>query len=44
MLCYPRILGYAFNPLTVYYGLDAEDRLRLMIYEVNNTSGGASPT
>ncbi len=22
MLCYPRILGYAFNPLTVYYGLD----------------------
>jgi len=39
MLCYPRILGYAFNPLTVYYGVDAEDRVRLMIYEVNNTFG-----
>lgn len=39
MLCYPRILGYAFNPLTVYYGVDAEDRIRLMVYEVNNTFG-----
>lgn len=39
MLCYPRILGYAFNPLTVYYGVDAEGRVRLMIYEVNNTFG-----
>ncbi len=40
MLCYPRILGYVFNPLTVYFGLDAEDRVRLVIYEVNNTFGG----
>jgi hypothetical protein len=40
MFCYPSVLGYVFNPLTVYYGLDAEDRLRLMIYEVNNTFGG----
>jgi len=39
MLCYPRIAGYAFNPLTVYYGLDPGDRIRLMIYEVNNTFG-----
>ncbi len=39
MLCYPRILGYAFNPLTVYFGLDAEDRTRLIVYEVNNTFG-----
>ncbi len=39
MLCYPRILGYAFNPLTVYYGTDADDRLRVTIYEVNNTFG-----
>lgn len=39
MLCYPRILGYAFNPLTVFYGLDAQDRVRLVIYEVNNTFG-----
>jgi hypothetical protein len=40
MFCYPRVMGYVFNPLTVYYGYDAEDRLRLMIYEVNNTFGG----
>jgi len=39
MLCYPRILGYVFNPLTVYFGLDAYDRVRLVIYEVNNTFG-----
>lgn len=40
MFCYPRVLGYVFNPLTVYYGYDAEDQLCLMIYEVNNTFGG----
>ncbi len=40
MFCYPSVLGYVFNPLTVYYAFDAGDRLRLMIYEVNNTFGG----
>jgi uncharacterized protein len=40
IFCYPSVLGYVFNPLTVYYGFDAEDRLILMIYEVNNTFGG----
>ena len=40
MFCYPSVLGYVFNPLTVYYGFDEDDRLRLMIYEVNNTFGG----
>lgn len=40
MFCYPSVLGYVFNPLTVYYAVDAADRLRLMIYEVNNTFGG----
>lgn len=40
MFCYPSVLGYVFNPLTVYYGMDEEGRLRLMIYEVNNTFGG----
>jgi DUF1365 family protein len=39
MLCYPRILGYAFNPLTTYFGLDKEGNTRLIIYEVNNTFG-----
>lgn len=39
MLCYPRVLGYVFNPITVYYGLDADGRTRLSIYEVSNTFG-----
>jgi hypothetical protein len=39
MFCYPRVLGYVFNPLTVYYAFDANETLRLMIYEVNNTFG-----
>lgn len=39
MFCYPSVFGYAFNPLTVYYGFDAGGGLRLMIYEVNNTFG-----
>jgi DUF1365 family protein len=39
MLCYPRMLGYGFNPVTVYFGLDADGRAKLNIYEVNNTFG-----
>ena len=39
MLAYPRILGYAFNPITVYWCLGADERPRLMIYEVRNTFG-----
>lgn len=39
MLCYPRILGYVFNPLTVYYGLDHRGRTLVTIYEVSNTFG-----
>lgn len=40
LLCYPRMLGYAFNPLAVYYCYDRNDRLMSMIYEVSNTFGG----
>lgn len=39
MLCYPRVAGFAFNPLTVYYGIDNDGRIRLAVYEVNNTFG-----
>ncbi|MEM1039049.1 MAG: DUF1365 family protein [Pseudomonadota bacterium] len=39
MLFYPRILGFAFNPLTVYYGRNADDAVVLAIYEVRNTFG-----
>ena len=36
---YPRILGFAFNPLTVYFCLDRAEQPVLMIYEVRNTFG-----
>lgn len=39
MLCYPRVLGYVFNPLTVYYGLDTDGQTIVTIYEVSNTFG-----
>jgi len=39
LLCLPRILGYVFNPISVYYCQDADGVLRAMIYEVNNTFG-----
>ncbi|MXN64295.1 DUF1365 family protein [Stappia sp. GBMRC 2046] len=39
LLCYPRILGYVFNPLSVYYAYSAEGHLTALIYEVRNTFG-----
>jgi uncharacterized protein len=39
MLTYPRVLGYVFNPITVYFGLDRAGETRLLVYEVNNTFG-----
>lgn len=39
MLFYPRLLGFAFNPLTVYFCLDHDGAPRAMIYEVRNTFG-----
>ena len=37
--CYPRVLGYAFNPLSLFYCLDAEDRVFAVVHEVHNTFG-----
>lgn len=39
LLCYPRLLGYAFNPLSVYFCFRADGQLALLIYEVRNTFG-----
>lgn len=39
LLSFPRMLGYGFNPLSVYYCFDADDRLSALIYEVKNTFG-----
>jgi len=37
VLCYPRIMGYVFNPLSVWFCDDAQGRLAAIIYEVHNT-------
>ncbi|KQW70865.1 hypothetical protein ASE17_18580 [Phenylobacterium sp. Root77] len=39
LLCMPRILGGAFNPLSVYFCHDADGALSAVLYEVNNTFG-----
>jgi DUF1365 family protein len=40
LLCYPRILGYVFNPISVFFIYDDEEKLVALIYEVRNTFGG----
>ena len=39
LLCYPRILGYVFNPLSVFYIYDKNSNLISILYEVKNTFG-----
>ena len=39
LLCYPRLFGYVFNPLSVYYCYDKTESLQAIIYEVSNTFG-----
>ncbi|MBK17330.1 MAG: DUF1365 domain-containing protein [Rhodospirillaceae bacterium] len=39
LLCYPRILGYVFNPLSVYFCYAQGGALCAIIYEVHNTYG-----
>ena len=36
LLCYPRIFGYVFNPLSIFYCYENSD-LRAIFYEVKNT-------
>lgn len=39
LLCYPRVLGYGFNPISVYFCLDETGMPVCLIYEVHNTFG-----
>ena len=39
LLCYPRVLGYVFNPLTIWFCHHADGSLRAILYEVSNTFG-----
>jgi uncharacterized protein len=37
--CYPRVLGYTFKPVSFWYCHAADNRLRAIVVEVNNTFG-----
>lgn len=39
LLCYPRLLGFTFNPLSVYFCYSKAGEPALLIYEVRNTFG-----
>jgi DUF1365 family protein len=39
LLTLPRVFGYVFNPISVFYCYDEAGSLRATIYEVNNTFG-----
>jgi DUF1365 family protein len=39
LLCYPRLFGYTFNPLSVYFCYTPDGEPALLIYEVRNTFG-----
>lgn len=40
ILCFPRVLGYVFNPLSIWFCHHADGGLRAILYEVRNTFGG----
>jgi uncharacterized protein len=37
--CYPRVLGFVFNPISVYFAYDHAGQCSAVIYEVRNTFG-----
>jgi DUF1365 family protein len=39
LLCFPRLLGYVFNPLSIYFCYDRVGTLGAIVYEVKNTFG-----
>ncbi len=39
LLCMPRILGYGFNPISVYYCYGSAGELAALVYQVHNTFG-----
>ena len=39
LLCYPRLWGFVFNPLAVYFCYDDRNQVFAIVYEVSNTFG-----
>ena len=40
LMTMPRVIGYVFNPISVFFCHDARDRLTAIVWEVSNTFGG----
>ena len=39
LLCYPRILGFTFNPISTYFCYNQAGELEIILYQVSNTFG-----
>ena len=39
VLCFPRVRGYVFSPLSVYFCYDQSGKLKAVLYQVKNTFG-----
>lgn len=40
LLCYPRMFGWVFNPISVWFAFDGNDTPLMLVYDVRNTYGG----
>jgi uncharacterized protein len=39
LLCFPRVLGFVFNPLAIYFCADETGKCRALLHQVSNTFG-----
>ncbi len=39
LLCMPRVLGYCFNPISIYFCHRSDGKVAAIVYEVHNTFG-----
>ncbi len=37
VFCFPRVLGYVFNPIILWFCYDRDEKLMAVVYEVSNT-------
>ncbi len=40
LLCYPRMFGWVFNPISVWFAFDEDGAPLMLVYDVRNTFGG----
>jgi uncharacterized protein len=39
LMCFPRLWGFVFNPLAIYFGYDANGHVIALLHQVSNTFG-----